>query len=491
MRHSSFSELMITIDWRSKEKLYQQVERQLKNAILRGYLLPGEHLPSIKGLANNLGVSHVTVEKAYALLVAQGLVTSKPRSGFVVADVERVASPNQDFELVTSAKRAMLTRHVGETGYAHNNIGLVKYDFSYTNLEPGSFPIETWLQIEREMLTKYGDIGMTSYESLSVVNRLQKQAAYLLRKTRDVHCAPEQIIPVAGWPAALRIILALFNSSAHSIAMPEPGLTNSFEIAKSEGYQVLPIATQTADPDLPVQDFICQLNVLKPKLVLWTPSDEFPTGNVMRRGRRKSLVAWAEKIKSYLIEDDSGGLVQYAVSPIPSMQSFDSNGRVIYFTSLSDVLSPSLRIGFLVLPPELLRLYNYKINNPKNVPWNNAVTLATFMERGYFKQQLERINGSREMKRERLISSLHEEMGEKVVIEGDRVRRYLNISVQNGMSHDELVESARRHGVAVYGTRHFWFANPMIGDQIMLGYSSIRLDDIAPGVHVLKEAWFG
>lgn len=492
MRNASFMELMVTIDKSSTESLYAQIREQIRTAILRGYLSAGERLPSVKGLARSIGVSHVTIEKAYALLAAEGLVYSKPRSGHIVADLDRPFPARDDVELSADVRRAMHFRHRGETGYAHAHEDVMRYDFSYTSLEPDSFPLDAWMRMEREVMLGEGATGMTRYVDLSSASDLQKQVCDFLRKSRNVNCVPAQVIPVPGRTVALQTVLALFNPRVHSIAVPEPGLTNYVETAKNAGFRVIPIARRMDEEargkDLP-PSLIEQLEESKPDVVISSPSDRFPIGTALVRPTRKRLVKWADKQGAYVLEDDTGALFHLGKAPAPALQSLDAAGRVVYYTSFSNVLSPSLRIGFLVLPPELLREYNLKVNNPELVPWSNAATLAEFMRQGLIGQQILRQTKARALKRAKLMECLKDQMGDAVRIEGGHSGAYLLISVANGMDQDRLIASARSHDVAVYGTRHFWFAHPARRPQVLLGFTAIRLDDIPPAVVALKDAW--
>lgn len=477
--------LMIELDRSSTTPLYRQIADKIRRDIMSEKLQKRDRLPSIRALSAELHVGHVTVERAYKQLSMEGLVASEPKSGYRVSAVDAELHAQLPNSLKPSVQRSMQERHKGETGYAHASQNSLPYDFSYVNLQPGSFPLKAFQKIMHDMFATLDDSNLICYEDISQANHLQKQLAILLGKTRGVRCLPEQIVLETGANAGIGAILRLFNRDAHAIGVEEPGLTNVHETAELNGFRHYPIPGYLGD-----EAYFSELDRIGPKVVYSTPSHQFPTGRLMPLDFRMRLLEWAEEHNAYIIEDDHDNEYHYEDSSIPSLQSLDVNNRVVYVGSMSQALSPSLRIAYIVLPPKLLGRYNRMSNGPANVAWVMQETLARFIEQGYWGPHVRRMAHGNKLRRDKLMAALDREFGKRVDVSGTQSGHYVLVRVQNDMSAQELVSSARKHGVSVYATDHFWYSGAPASPEIMLGYSSIQVEDIAEGVRRLSRAWF-
>jgi len=479
------AELLLRLDESAQAPLYQQIYEQIRNAVTSGRLTQGDRLVSIRKLSADLGVSHTTVEQAYLQLATEGLVANVPRSGYVVEHVdadyfklERPSGADDVHDLAKARSR--------EAFYAENRSGgEVRYDFSYANLQPDSFPVRTWRRLLDEVLYARTSPELARYAYTDEVRSLQVELSGLLSRTRGVDCAPEQIVVQSGTGESLTMIMQLFDRAADVIGMEDPGYATVGEVARRQGFTMVP---------LPVDDgseaFLEAIERQHPKIVFCTPSHQFPTGTLLPLDTRTQLLRWAEENDAYIIEDDSCNEFRYATRPIPSLQSLDAFGRVIYLCNVSKVLSPSLRVSYAVLPPKLLgRYWNlFNFAHP-SVSWLDQEVLARFIAQGYWDAHVRKTAKGYHRCHDELVRCLNATMGDMLEISGTGTGMHLYVTVRNGMDDRELVASALAEGAKVYDTTRMRFPGSAPSSSVMVGFSAIAFEDIEPGVAALARAW--
>ncbi len=478
-------DLMLHVDNSSSVPLYQQVYEQISSAILTGSLAAGDKLTSIRKLSADIGVSHTTVEQAYLQLATEGLVANVPRSGFVVEriDTEYAALPRTVNNQALEHARENRNR---DAFFAENKTGgEVRFDFSYANLQPDSFPVDTWRKLTNDVLYRAHCPELARYSSTDEPNALRDELARYLARVRGVSCHPEQVIPQAGTSDALATLFQLFDPGRDVLGMEEPGYSTVHEVARRLGFSMVPLPS-----DQGTEAFLAALDEQRPSIIFTTPSHQFPTGTLLPFDARTRLLRWAEANDAYIIEDDSCNEFRYTTRPIPSLQSLDAYGRVIYMCNVSKVLSPSLRIAYLVLPPTLLARFWDRFNfaHP-NVSWLDQEVLARFIAEGHWDSHVRKTAKGNHLRHDELMRCLREGFGDTIGISGVDTGMHLYVTVRNGMSQQDLLASALEQNVKVYGTSRMWFSKPAPENNIMIGFSAIALSDIEPGVTALKQAW--
>ena len=479
------AEVLLHLDDSSEVPLYQQIYEQIRDAIMAGQVSAGDKLVSIRKLANDLDVSHTTVEQAYLQLAVEGLVENVPRSGYIVEQVDieyfklaRTAN-EQAIKLLEQARSR-------KAFFAENRDGgAARYDFSYANLQPDSFPVKLWRQLGDEVLYMNTSPDLARYSYTDEVCALQVELAGLLSRTRGVNCSAEQVILQAGTGEALGMIMQLFDAAHDVLGVEDPGYATVHEVARRQGFTMVPLPVgHGADA------FLAALDERKPKIVFTTPSHQFPTGRLLPLDGRIRLLKWAEENDAYIIEDDSCNEFRYATRPVPSLQSLDAFGRVVYLCNISKVLSPSLRIAYAVLPPALLErywdLFNYA--HP-SVSWLEQAVLAKFIADGHWDAHVRKTAKGNHRRHDELLRCLKEQFGGIVAISGADTGMHLHVTVDNGMTEPELLASALQQGAKVYGTSRMRLADDKPGSSVMIGFSAIAFEDIEPGVQALRRAW--
>lgn len=479
-------DLLIVLDAMSEDPLYLQVYEQVKSHILSGSLTEGDKLPSIRKLTQTLDVSHVTVERAYLQLSVEGYVQNVPRSGYVVNGIDigyfTQGAANTAGEVRRILEQAPPDPLVDELLAGKN----ARFNFSYCNLQPGSFPRRIWTQLTNEVMRTSSDAELASYACQRGANRLQKVLAQYLQQTRGVTCEPEQIVFQSGTEATLKAIVDLFQGELNTVMNEEPGYEVMTAIAKNtRGASLVPMTVSDEE------GILDPLEREKPQLIFTTPSHQFPTGRVMPMDERVRLLQWAAENNAYIIEDDSCNEYRYDTQSIPSLQSLDQNNRVIYVCNFSKALSPGLRIAYAVLPPKLLeRWMRIHTLSWDPVPYIMRETLASFIEQGHWSQHLRRMATDNKRRHDLLVECLQREFPAGMLeVKGLDSGMHLYVKVNNGMTQDELLSTALAQGAAVHGTRQYWFAHECPGDAVLIGFSAIALKDLAEGVRALRNAW--
>ena len=436
-------------------------------------------------LSADLGVSHTTVEKSYLQLTVEGYVSNVPRSGYRVNELDTEFLQRVRESTERGVREAAARRGRDTFLDEHEQAKDVRYDFSFANLQSGSFPLRAWRKVEGELFYTGDDSGLTRYSYSRESNALREELAAYLGKARGVRCLPEQVVLQAGTDCALNTLFALFDRERDSVGIEEPGYPTAREVARRCGFQMAAIPT-----DLGAEAFLAGVEASSPHILFATPSHQFPTGRILQLDSRTRLLKWAAEAGTYIIEDDSCNEFRYDVRPVPSLQSLDAGDRVIYLCNASKVLAPGLRVAYLVLPPDLLeRYYDLFNNTPPTVPWTVEETLARFMAQGYWDQHVRRMANGNRKRHDELMRCLGSYLDDMIEVSGQNAGMHLFVTVRNGMTQEELLASARAEGAAVYGTKRFWFSKEPPECNVLVGFSAIALEDIEPGVAALARAW--
>lgn len=471
---------MIQLNQRSKTPLYEQIYEQLQADIACGAYPGGSKLPSIRALSDDLNCSKNTVDAAYRLLMQEGYVWSKPGSGFVV---ERVLPDSFRIGAEGGEQRS-------SEGDPQDDQGLspAQYDFTYGNLQEGTFPALVWKSLTSDVLLGTQADRANSYTDSAGELSLRAEIARSLAAQRGVQCRPEQVIVQSGTQAAVQNLLLLFNPATDTVAMENPGYDGVRTVFERNRFALHPCPVCEG-----LDAYLAAVRASNAKLVYTTPSSQFPTGTVMPLDTRMQLIEWARDQGAYLLEDDYCHEFRYGGRPVPSFQSLDRHGRVIYMGTFSKSLSPALRMNYLILPENLLERWLRVFSNAyPSVPWLSQEVLCRFLRDGQRDRLLRRVQNRNRRKYEALTKTLRSAMGDRVDIMEGGAGLHLLVNVRDGRSQGELIAAAREAGVRVYSTDRYWMTeNHPLASCVLVGFSAIEEEAIEPGVKALARAWFG
>jgi GntR family transcriptional regulator/MocR family aminotransferase len=357
--------------------LQSQLSIKLKKMIQRGELRAGERMPSSRELAATLHISRNTVVGAYDVLMSEGYLESAPRSGVYVG---RAA---EAFQFQPSARTSNKTANPQNPG--PNTHFRAPQPFRPAQPDVRLFPIKIWNRHRARVLKRGANI--LHYHSMFSrgLDSLRQNIAEYLRDSRGVRCDWREIAITSGSQQALFLLAHLLIKPGDRVYMEDPGYLGARLAWQQAGAEILPAPIDDEGICLPPFDS-------QPLSVIYgTPSRQFPLGTCMSLARRLMLLQSAIRLQTWIIEDDYDAEFRYNSPPMPSLQNLDGNRRVIYVGSFSKILFPSLRLGYAVLPPELVdRFASLKHIAEDHGPLVDQATLAAFMDSGAFHTHLRR-----------------------------------------------------------------------------------------------------
>ena len=300
-------------------------------------------------------------------------------------------------------------------------------------------------------------------------------------------CSPEQIVVGAGTEYLLGLVAHLLQGQ--TAAVENPGYQRLSTILQNNGVACRFVDIDSAGLSLEA------LERSGAELCCVTPSHHFPTAVTMPAGRRSQLLRWArERPGRYIIEDDYDAEFRFDTRPLPSLQGMGGQlGPVIYLSTFSKSLAPSIRVACMVLPPELLERYRETYGSYANtVSRFEQQTLYRFMEGGYFTRHLSRMRSAYKARMERLCEALSTTLGpENIHLQGRHTGLHLLLTLKTGLSEEEMVRRAGEAGVGLQGLSAYYMEHRSTcpASTVILGYAALRDADIPPLAGVLREAW--
>ncbi|MEI5888998.1 PLP-dependent aminotransferase family protein [Bacillus cereus] len=463
-------DLTIPLQLKSKIPIYLQIYEYMKREISQGSLSAGTRLPSHRNLAAQLNVSRITVESAYQQLLAEGYVESKPKRGIFVANVDIDVIPNKRLDVTKETSNSIDEQF--------------EYDCSQGLIDQTAFPITHWKRALQEAILKYENTLFAKEDPQGEFVIRDHISTYLYH-ARGVHASPDQIVIGAGTQPLLWLLLQLLGPTKE-YGIENPGFHRVHAIVKSCNRKIHPIPLDEKGIH------ISSLYNTKSNVAYVTPSHQFPLGMIMPLSRRLALLKWANDCNGYILEDDYDGEFRYTGKPIPSLQSLDSNERVIYMGTFSKSFLPSLRMGYAVLPPHLLKTYKDLHGIFKQtVSTIQQLAFAHFIQRGNWERHINRSRTLYKRKHHTLVKSITKEMGTNVQILGEQSGLHIVLRVHNSMNEEELIESAKKQSVKLYPLSPYDFVTDLRKEPyILLGFGSIPENKIETVVKLLKNAWF-
>lgn len=450
--------------------LYKQLYTQIREHILSGKLPAESRLPSVRDLSAELSTSRNTVDGAYQELYAEGYIYSKPRSGYFVSALDQGAAP---LSLSHKAHKQKL-RPVPESRY--------EYDFHPARLDRASFPPALWrkcfidsLRESSRELSHYGD-PQGEWELRSSIQNY-------LERSRGVVCDPDQIVICTGLQQSLDIVAHLLKSSHSVVAVENPGYHLPRAVFRNHSIEIVPVPVGTNGLDVDL------LKTTNSTIAYVTPSHQLPLGCVMPVANRIKLIEWAESGGRLIIEDDYDSELRYHGKPIPSLQGLRPHGNIIYTGTFSKILSPALRISYLVLPRTLLAAYHrtFKDYFPTAALLEQR-TLAKFMEQGHWERHIRRMRIIYKKKHDALLRAIECHFGNRAIVIGQGAGLHVVLQLTgNPPGEAEIIERARQKGINLLPLSGFYVTGKPASTSLMLGFGGMSTSEIEQGIALLSR----
>ena len=461
----------------------------LRSQIADGTLAEGAKALSTRALAAELGVSRTTVTAAYEQLAAEGfLVTSTGRAARVAAPMA-VPAPLDPRAVRRSRPPLSLSgfgRRVAEIdmpGLAHAQP--VRIDFLYGAVASRDFPALIWRRAyQAELLRQQHSLYYIPPEGDA---SLRRALHGYLRRVRGLTCDAEQILVVHGSQQGIDLCARLLLDPGDAFVFEEPGYLMARRCFEATGAKLL--ATPVDAHGL---DTACLPRDDRARLAYVTPSHQFPLGGVLPIGRRVELLQWAQRHRAWVVEDDYDGEFRYGQRPIDALQSIDTDGRVIYMGTFSKALSPQLRLGYLVLPHELVPVFRQaKRLADRHAPLLEQRVLASLIDSGAYERHVRRARRENERRRAALLDAIARHLPGDTHVSGKAAGLHVVVWLAGLRPRDEpaLVAAARDKGVGVYPVSPL-FAKPPPRARprpagLVLGYASLTVEQIQQGMRTL------
>ncbi|SUV09006.1 GntR family transcriptional regulator [Cytobacillus firmus] len=465
------SMLWISIDRTMDMPLIRQVYEQIRMRILHGELSAGECLPPSRELASSLGISRNVVVEAYDQLLAEGYIEGRQGSGTYVAEGAYLDQQEKK-DFLSFFDMHQLKEETNDI--IDFRSGLPALDM---------FPRNTWGQISKQVCadTSHSIFGYGYPEGRIELRHILSR---YLKRTRGVHCHPDQLVITSGATQALSLIANLFLSPGDEVMIEDPITHEIQTIFTSPGSTLYPI---------PVDEQGMRTDLIpldkKPSFIFVTPSHQFPLGGTLPIQRRIQLIQFARKANCYIVEDDYDSEFRYQGAPINSLQGLDPD-RVVYIGTFSKILSPALRLGYLILPPSLTkRCKDLKWFTDLHTPSLEQLTIARFIDERHLERHIRKMKKIYKARRDQVKKCLTEEFGNKVKILGDSTGLHLIAEFKNIEFTDQKVKSImERHKINIYPVELHTIKKEMHQNKIILGYGNLTIEEIKEGINRLKQA---
>jgi len=467
--------LPIALDRAAPAPLHQQLCEHLRRAILDGRLASGTRLPSTRTFAQALGVSRTVTSAAYDELFAEGYLEGRHGSGTYVGrdlpPLPRLSRPSPNTPPRWLRKTPPLAREESFPPQA------IAFRLGVPSIS--SLPPRLWREAWR---TVTACLPSNSYGPAQGDPALRAALAAYLGRSRGLACTPDDIIITAGATHALDLIVRATLSAGDSVGVEEPGYPAARQIVQAREGRLLPI---------PVDDDGMQVERLphglaSPLLVYTTPSHQYPLGTRLAVSRRLALLTWAQANDSLIVEDDYDSEFRFDTSPLPALASLDDAGRVVYIGTFSKVLTPALRIGYLVAPPRLCeRIELIKQLTDEYASWPPQQVLAAFISKGHLDRHIRRMRQQYAEKRH-IVAQTLAPIAHLARLRGLEAGLHAYLELGASVSATRVSQLARQRNVIVTPLDAYYLGPPA-HSGLLLGYASLEIPDIIRGVTVLTE----
>ena len=462
---------MFFLDSNSSVPLFKQLYNQMREQILSGSLPPDSKMPSVRDMANNLAVSRNTVDGAYQELFAEGYIYSKPRSGYFVSSLDQEAAPRS------------LGSKPDHPSPPLKGTPIYRYDFHPARLDPNSFPNRLWRKFFLDCLRENPQ-QLSEYCDSQGERCLRLAIQIYLERSRGVVCTPEQIVITAGLQHSLDIVANVLKEDHFSLAVENPGYPLAGSVFRNHSYRVVPVPVGPDGIDLDA------LKAENSSIVYVTPSHQLPLGYVMPVANRLNLIEWAQAGDNFILEDDYDSELRYSSKPIPSLQGLRPQGNIIYMGTFSKVLSPALRISYLVLPRSLLARYRQLFQNHfSSVSQLEQRTLAKFMEQGHWDRHIRRMRGIYKKKHETILQAINEHFGTLAIVVGQGAGLHIVLKLPGlTCGEAEIIQRAEQKGIHLLPFSWTCASDKSGPIKLMLGFGGMTESEIKEGISLLAQA---
>ena len=455
--------ILPTIDETRRKPYYLQLYDYISEAIVRGDILEGEKLPSLRNLAKSTGLSITTIEQCYNQLLVEGYIFSKAQSGYYVSKV----FPHSE-TTVPVEKGLSVPQYSDMQSALADEPKVFRHD-------PGCFDFNKWKKCMNKILTEYSSTlffeGDPQGESV-----LRREIARYLYISRGVSCSPEQIIIGAGTQQITNHLATILRKlGIEHVSLESPGYLPVRNIFRDRGFSITDVVV--ADDGLVIEKLPANVRTA----AYLSPSNNMFTGAVMPVGRRYELLKWAKANDSYIIEDDYDSELRYFGKPIPALKSLENSDRVIYLGSFSSTLFAAVKISYMVLPAEMARLFSsMAADYSQTCSKLEQLTLALFMETGNYRTHIKKLRNLYSQKLDLVTDTLDQIASDFIEVRNSSSGMNIVLKVTSSKSSEQLKKEAESLGLPI---------SVLEDDLFIFYYNQLPLAEIPDLLKSLAALW--
>jgi GntR family transcriptional regulator / MocR family aminotransferase len=476
----------IAVDRSAAKPLYQQLCDGFREAIVERRLRGGQRLPSTRTLAAELGISRAPVLNAFEQLLAEGYFESRVGSGTFVSST----LPDEAWTAGRPTSRPS-ARPPGPRWTARRRLEVVRKppapwlggSGAFRMSEPAlnHFPFELWSRLVARH-SRGARRGMLNYGSPMGDLAFRKTLAAYLRTARAMRCEAEQIMVVSGSQQALELAARVLLDPGQPAWVEEPGYGGARDALRMAGARLVPVPVDDEGLDVAAGIKLCR----RPRVALVTPSHQYPLGATMSASRRLQLLDWAQATGAWIIEDDYDSEYRYESQPIAALQGLDRDARVVYVGTFSKVLFPALRVGYLVVPPDLVDRFS-AVREAMDIcpPALSSAVLTDFIAEGHFARHLRKTSLLYRERRTALIEGLRGNLEPRLQVVGAEAGIHL-VALMDRPGDRAVSHRAAREGLWVMPLSACYLGKP-VHHGLVLGYGGTSVGEMTKAVERLRR----
>lgn len=482
--HSLFSHFRL--DPSSSTPLYRQIYETLREAILSGQLVAGTPLPSTRTLAETLNLSRSTVVLAFEQLFAEGYVEGRQGSATYVASILPLETP----PLLTQSPYQEQTpqqplRRISQRGQISPALTTPTIARAF---QPGlpdfkHFPFATWSRLAAHHW-RHAPQELLCYTDPAGYLPLRAEIAAYAKAVRGVHCEAEQVFITSGSQQGIDLASRVLLDPGDTAWIEDPCYPLARRALLSAGARLTYVPVDTEGLSVAAGIMTCP----EARLVYITPSYQSPLGVTMSLQRRLQLLQWAQQTGAWIIEDDYNCEFRYTGRPLSSLQGLDRTAQVLYLGTYSKILFPALRLGYMIVPPDLIDAFrSMRATSDRQSSIMDQLVLTDFLTQGHFVRYIQRLRALYLERQQTLIEEVKHHLIGCIDIHASETGMHLVGTLPAGLDDTIVADQAARRGIVTPALSRYCIQNSM-KSALLLGYTSVDPQEIRQGVQTLAEA---
>lgn len=437
-------------------------------------------------MARDVGIARNTVIQVYEQLAIEGYVSATTGKGTFVEDIsqdsiEGVGAPVPSLDVGAGqtpgpnlSDRGQ--RLIGRLGFSKRQHGA----FMAGLPDVAEFPLKVWLRIQNRQW-RQADPRLLTYAPAGGFPPLRQAISGFLHSTRSVNSTAQQVVITTGIHQALDVATRLLCDIGDTVWIEDPSYWGLRNLLISSGLNVVPVAVDAEGIRPSMAD-----RKNPPRLIVVTPSHQYPLGMVMSLARRRWLLQYASKHGCWILEDDYDSDFRFGSRPLPSLQGLDEAGRVLYVGSFSKTLYPGLRLGYMVVPEGLSEEFASAVAELyREGQLMTQSIVAEFVREGYLSSHIRRVRNLYAQRRALLIDAIRNSYGDQLEIVGDEAGLHLVLGLPDEVDDVQVCRDAFDRGILVRPLSDYYLDPARMRRGLLLGYAEVPPDEIKPAFRLL------